>query len=196
MKKIMIIEDLKLHQKKIKDVILELGYEVSAIFDYAEKAVDYIFAGNDLPDLIIIDINLKGAMNGYQAAKKISSKTDIPFIILSARKDEIQDFEASVYLNKPFSSQELKNNVELALYKSDIYKKMLKNNEEKRMILDTIDTQIWYLTDSETYGKVNQAHADFIGLDKSDIENQKLTKFLSEKEFDICIVGNQKVLAL
>ncbi|MGM0500433.1 MAG: PAS domain S-box protein [Bacillota bacterium] len=193
MKKIMIIEDLKLHQKKIKDVILELGYEVSAIFDYAEKAVDYIFAGNDLPDLIIIDINLKGAMNGYQAAKKISSKTDIPFIILSARKDEIQDFEASVYLNKPFSSQELKNNVELALYKSDIYKKMLKNNEEKRMILDTIDTQIWYLTDSETYGKVNQAHADFIGLDKSDIENQKLTKFLSEKEFDICIVGNQKV---
>jgi len=193
MKKIMIIEDLKLHQKKIEDVILELGHQVSAVFAYGEKAVDYILKENNSPDLIIIDIILKGEINGYQAAKKISLETNIPFIILSSQKGEIEDLEASVYLNKPFSKQELKNNIELALYKYEIHKKMLKNNEEKKMILDTIDTQIWYLKDPETYGKVNQAHADFIGFNKSDIENKKLTKFLAKEEVEVCNTGNQKV---
>ncbi len=193
MKKIMIIEDLKLHQKKIKDVILDLGYEVSAVFAHGEKAIDYILKENNSPDLIIIDIILKGEMNGYQVAKKISLNTNIPFIFLSSRQDEIDDFEASVYLNKPFSSQELKNNIELALYKFDIYQKMTKNYEEKKMILDTIDTQIWYLKDPETYGKVNQAHADFIGFDKSEIENKKLNEFLSEKEVKVCNFSNQQV---
>jgi diguanylate cyclase (GGDEF)-like protein/PAS domain S-box-containing protein len=195
MKKIMIIEDSKLHQKKIKNTISDLDYEVSGVFAHGEKAVDYILKENNIPDLIIIDIILAGEMNGYQAAKKICSETDIPFIFLTIKKDEIKDFEASVYLNKPFNKQELKNNIELALYKHNIYKTMIKNNEEKEMILDTIDTQIWYLKDPKTYGKINQAHADFLGFDKSDVENKKLTDFFEEEEAKICNLGNIKVFS-
>ena len=193
MKELVIIEDIKLHQQKIKEVVLELGYKVAGIFNYGEKAVDYILKEENTPDLIIIDITLEGKMNGYQVAEKISSGSDIPFIFLSGESAEIKDFKASVYLNKPFNKKELKNNIELALYKHNIHQQMLKSNEEKEMILDTIDTQIWYLKDPATYGRVNQAHADFIGLDKSDIENKRLIKFLKADEAEICNLGNQKV---
>jgi len=193
LKKIMIIEDSKLHQEKIKDIISDLDYEVSGVFDQGKKAIDYILKENYHPDLIITDIILEGKMDGYQTAKKIRAETNIPFIFLTSKKEEVEELEASVYLNKPINKIELKNNIKFVLYKHKIFKKMKKNNEEKEMILDTIDTQIWYLKDPKTYGKVNQAHADFIGLDKSDIEDKKLTNFLDEEEAKICNLGNTKV---
>ena len=110
MKEIIIIEDTKLHQQKIKNAVLDLGYQVAGVFAYGEKAVDYILNENNNPDLIIIDIVLAGKMDGYQVAKKIGSEIDIPLIFLSMKKDEIKNCEAYVYLNKPFSKQELKNN--------------------------------------------------------------------------------------
>jgi len=136
---------------------------------------------------------LEGKMDGHQAAKIIGSETDIPFIFLTDKKNESKDFETSVYLNKPFSKHELKNNIELALYKHSIYKKMIKIKEEKEMILDTTDTQIWHLKDLETYGKVNQAHASFIGHDKSYIENRKIIDFFKKKEAEKYKLDNKKV---
>jgi len=194
-KEIMIIEDSKLHQQKIKNIISELEYKVSKVFAYGEEALDYILNERNYPDLLIIDIVLKGEVDGYQIAKKITSETNIPFIFLTAHLEQIEDFEASVYLNKPFNKEELKNNIELALYKHQTQKKMLKNNEEINMILDTIETQVWYLKDPLTYGRVNQAHADFLGVKKSDIENKDITDFLDAEEASICNTGNKKVFS-
>ena len=193
MKEIIIIEDSKLHQKKIKNIISELEYKASKVFAYGEDAVDYIINKGNHPDLIIIDIILKGEVDGYQVAKKITSETNIPFIFLTAHLDQIEDFEASVYLNKPFNKEELKNNIELALYKNQMQKKILKNNEERNMILDTIETQVWYLKDPVTYGRVNQAHADFLGFEKEAVENKNLKDFLSRKAAQTCNLGNQRV---
>ena len=65
--------------------------------------------------------------------------------------------------------------------------------EEQKLLLETIDTQIWYLTDEETYGKVNKAHSDFLGVNKSDIEYKKIGGFLSKEEAEICRQGNKEV---
>ena len=65
--------------------------------------------------------------------------------------------------------------------------------KEQELLLETIDTQIWYLIDEETYGKVNKAHADFLGLNKSDIEHKKLGELLLEEETKICIKRNKEV---
>ena len=193
MKEIMIIEDSKLHQKKIKNIISELEYKASKVFAYGEDAVDYIINKGNHPDLIIIDVILKGEVDGYQVARQITSETNIPFIFLTAHLDQIEDFEASVYLNKPFNKEELKNNIELALYKNQMQKKILKNNEERNMILDTIETQVWYLKDPVTYERVNQAHADFLGFEKEAVENKNLKDFLSRKAAQTCNLGNQRV---
>lgn len=194
MKKIMIIEDSRLCQERIKDIILDIGYKVDGIFAYGEKAVKYILNENNAPDLIIIDIMLKGKMNGYEVAKAINSKKNIPFIFLTSKIDKIEDYKASTYLNKPFNEKELKNNIKIALNKHEMYKKMLKNDEEKEMILNTTDIQIWYLKDSETYGKVNFAHAKFLGCDKNYIDGKKIIEFFGKKEAKKYIKNNKEVL--
>ncbi len=193
MKEIIIIEDSKLHQQKIKNIISELDYQVSKVFAYGEEAVDYIINQGNHPDLVIIDIILKGEIDGYQVAQRINLESNIPFIFLTAHLDRIDEFGASVYLNKPFNKEELKNNIELALYRHQSHEKVLKRNKERNMILDTIETQVWYLKDPTTYGKANQAHANFLGLEKSDIENKDLNNFLAHKEAQICNQGNKRV---
>lgn len=65
--------------------------------------------------------------------------------------------------------------------------------EQYACMLDDTDMQLWILKDTETYGFVNQAHADFLGKEKRDIENKKLWEVLSEKEAQQCIYSNIKV---
>ncbi len=65
--------------------------------------------------------------------------------------------------------------------------------EEQKLLLDTIDAQIWYLKDEETYGKVNQAFADFVGVNKSEIEHKNISEAINMRKIEICIKENERV---
>ena len=67
--------------------------------------------------------------------------------------------------------------------------------EEHALLLENIPTQIWYLTDEETYGAVNQAHADFLGMAKCDLEHRRLREFLDPDVATVCIEGNREVFS-
>lgn len=67
-------------------------------------------------------------------------------------------------------------------------------NEEQSLLLDTMDAQVWYLTDVETYGLVNRAHAEFLGLKREAIEYKKLDEFLSKEVAAIYKASNLAVL--
>jgi PAS domain S-box-containing protein len=66
-------------------------------------------------------------------------------------------------------------------------------NEEQALLLDNIETQIWYLTDIKTYGAVNRAHAVFLGINEENLEGKSLYNVLSEQEADVCVAGNVEV---
>ncbi len=70
---------------------------------------------------------------------------------------------------------------------------MRKKSEERHLLLDTIDAQVWYLSDIETYGAVNRAHADFLGFHPREIAYKKLEDFLSPKVAEVCRAGNIEV---
>ena len=81
----------------------------------------------------------------------------------------------------------LRNQAEQALQDKD---------SQQVILLDNIETQVWYLTDAETYGSVNQARADFFGVEKKDMENKSLYDLMSTRnEAEICIAGNQDVFS-
>ncbi|MCP4691311.1 MAG: PAS domain-containing protein, partial [Desulfobacterales bacterium] len=65
--------------------------------------------------------------------------------------------------------------------------------EEQELLLDNIQPQIWYLTDKETYGAVNKVRAEFLGLEKEEMERKTLWEMLSREEAGICYEGNQRV---
>jgi len=65
--------------------------------------------------------------------------------------------------------------------------------EEQELLLDNIEAQVWYLTDVETYGIVNKAMADFLGMQKENLEGKKLRDILSKEEARACITFNKEI---
>ena len=68
-----------------------------------------------------------------------------------------------------------------------------RKSEEQRLLLDNIKTQVWYLSDAGTYGRVNRAHADFLGFHPREIAYRKLEDFLSPDVAAVCRSSNQAV---
>lgn len=64
--------------------------------------------------------------------------------------------------------------------------------QEQELLLNMVDIQIWYLKDELTYGKVNQAFADFIGMGKSKIQGKKITEIHSAETAQNIIESNKK----
>lgn len=68
-----------------------------------------------------------------------------------------------------------------------------RKSEEQALLLESIPIQLWYLTDIDTYGAVNQAHADFLGLPKEAIENKRLEELFPQEVVQVCKAGNMEV---
>ena len=130
-KKILIIEDDHVIGMEIKDRLETLGYNVLTRLSYGEDAIEQ--AGDLHPDLILMDIQLAGEIDGIQAADKIRDLYDIPVVYLTAYADDNTLERAKItepfgYVLKPFEERELVSTIEMALYKHVIEQK-LKNNE-------------------------------------------------------------------
>ena len=66
-----------------------------------------------------------------------------------------------------------------------------RKSEEQELLLDNIETQVWYLKDSETFGAVNLSRANFFGISKRDMENRKVKDVMKKDEAELCIAGNR-----
>ena len=129
---ILIVEDDGIIAKDIQNTLEGLGYAVAAITSNAEGAIEK--AAETQPDLVLMDIMLEGDMDGVEAAEQIRDRFGIPVVYLTAHADEKTLHRAKTtgpygYILKPFNEMELHTNIEIALYKSGLEKK-LKENEQ------------------------------------------------------------------
>lgn len=108
--RILIVEDNVIVAMDISSRIKNMGYEVTSCVTRGETAVKE--AIENPPDIILMDIQLKGKMNGIEAAKAIKAETEIDIIFLSAFADksigrESEKIKPLGYLTKPVSDKEL-----------------------------------------------------------------------------------------
>jgi PAS domain S-box-containing protein len=68
-----------------------------------------------------------------------------------------------------------------------------RRNEEQALLLDTMEAQVWYLSDAETYGLANRAHAEFLGRTPEEIQYRRLGEFLPREEAAVCLENNQAI---
>ena len=127
--KILIVEDEILVATDIQESLEYLGYSVQGNVDTGLKAIEAV--EKELPDLVLMDINLKGEMTGIEAAKIITQKHDVPIIYLTANADIDTVNKAKValpygYIIKPFTDKDLQTNIEIAIFKfeNDLKNKM------------------------------------------------------------------------
>ena len=118
--RILIVEDEAIIALDIGQQLARLGYETVGHASEGEEAVR--MAGESRPDLVLMDIQLGGDMDGIAAAKLIRERHRLPIVFLTAfAADDIlaraKLIEPFGYILKPFSERELRTVLEMALYK-------------------------------------------------------------------------------
>jgi len=126
-KQILVVEDERIIAEVIRKNLLGLGYEVPAVVSTGEKSIEKVEELS--PDLVLMDIMLKGEMDGIEAAEKICSSFNIPVVYLTAYSDQKILGRAKItepygYILKPFRERELQINIEIALYRHEMEKKI------------------------------------------------------------------------
>ncbi len=129
---ILVVEDERIVAEDIQKSLEGLGYTISAVVSSGKEAIKR--AQEDNPDLVLMDIVLKGKMDGIEAAKHIYSEYNIPVVYLTAYADEKKLQRAKVtepygYLLKPFEDKELHIAIEIALYKHEMEKKVRESEQ-------------------------------------------------------------------
>jgi hypothetical protein len=118
--KILIVEDERIVALNIQNRLESLGYAVAANVPSGEAAIQ--IAAQSRPDLILMDIKLKGKVDGIEAAGQIRNRFQLPVVYLTAYTDDETLNRAKLtepygYILKPFESRDLCTTIEVALYK-------------------------------------------------------------------------------
>ncbi len=132
-KKIMVVEVEMLVSTAIQQSLKKLGYDIAGHASTGEEAVELARRAN--PDLVLMDINLPGKLDGIEAARQIREAAAIPIVFLTAYSDPATVQRARItepygYIVKPFAERELEITISIAFYREQIDK------EKDRLLTD------------------------------------------------------------
>ena len=164
---ILIVEDESIVALDIQNRLRRLGYTVAGFVASGEDAI--VKTAEIKPDLVLMDIKLKGAMDGIEAAGQIKAKFGTPSIYLTAFADEAtlqraKETEPLGYLIKPFEERELLATIRMAMYRLQI-ERQLQNSEQKfRSIIQQAMDGIFLIDVDGCIIEWNLAQANITGI--------------------------------
>jgi PAS domain S-box-containing protein len=140
--RVLIVEDEVIVAEDIAGKLRELGYDVCGSAVRGEEAVELV--RKERPNLVLMDIRLKGAMDGVQAAEQVRREHDVPVIYLTAHSDRATLERAKLtdpfgYVLKPFDERELHTHIEMALYRHDADRKL---RDSRRAALSVMEDSV------------------------------------------------------
>ena len=177
--KILVVEDESIIAEDIRRSLENLGYSVPSVVSSGETAINK--AKEERPDLVLMDIMLKGKMDGIEAAGKIRSEFNIPIVYLTAYGDDNILARAKItepfgYLIKPFKDRELKINIEIALYKYRMEGKLKESKEFYESVLEGIVNGVWVTDKNDIIVYANKGMGAVEGLANDTIMGVQVLK--------------------
>lgn len=189
--RILIVEDEAIIAMEVESQLKNLGYEVTSIVDTGEKAIAK--AEEDIPDLMLMDIRIKGEMDGIETAEIIKNRFGIPVIFSTAYLDQERIGRAKItmpfgYVLKPIQERELKVTLEMALYvaKVDLERKKAEHLFSQLFLQSKTSTQLF-----DTKGNcimVNQVFCDLFGVDAEVITDGRYNVFEDQAAIDSGVI--------
>jgi AmiR/NasT family two-component response regulator len=139
--RILIVEDEPIMAQVLRQQLVEVGYDPVADTPTGEEAI--VLAGQLRPDLVFMDIELAGTMDGISAAQILKQQFGLAVVYLTALSSETflqraKVTEAFGYIVKPFETRELRIIVEMALFKKQAEQALRKKNAELQAALDQV----------------------------------------------------------
>ena len=184
---ILVVEDEAFIAFEIKDRLMNLGYGITGIVFTGEEAIKE--AIKNKPDLILMDIQLRGDIDGVEAATKIGQQLNIPVIYLTAHGENAILERAKItepygYLIKPFNEIELRSAIEMALYKHEAERKIRESEEKFRELFNKASCAI-FIFDLEGHIKeINQEAIDRLKYNRQELLAMKIFDLQPQESID------------
>lgn len=185
MTKILIVEDERIIAEDIKRTLINYGYEVLAITSSGKEAIE---KAKELdPDLILMDIILKGDMSGIETVNKINQDIDIPVIFLTAIADEstIQSAKKvlpQAYIVKPFENEELHAAIEIAIVKHEAKIKLEESKAKFESIFMGNPEPSVYLDNDLHIISINPQFRRYFGYNLDEVKGKHIDDIIVHKE--------------
>lgn len=172
-KRIFVVEDEKIVAMDIKNRLRVLGYHISGSAVSGREAIEKVCT--DRPDLVLMDIILKGSMDGIEAANTIMRACDTPFIFLTAFADNKTVERAKSagpygYLVKPFNDQELDIAIKIGIYRHTMDRQVKASEERYRIMFESTGNPTVIIEPDLTVSRVNGEFERVLGFGRVDIE--------------------------
>ncbi|MEG4249535.1 ATP-binding protein [Microcoleus sp. Pol10D4] len=140
--KILVVEDEVIVAQDIAGRLKKLGYAVTATVSSGEEAIQK--ALENPPDLVLMDIVLKGEIDGVTAAEKIRTNRNVPTVFLTAYADDQTLQRAKLtdpfgYIIKPFQQNDLRVAIEIALHRHEIETKMRESLKAAEAVRESVE---------------------------------------------------------
>lgn len=181
-KSILIVEDEGVVALSMQAALRKLGYKVVGIAVTGKEAI--ALATEHKPDVILMDIHIKGDMDGIQTTEKLNQIMDIPVIFLTAYADDETVRRAiktrsHSYLVKPYNPRELYSNIEFAIYKRRMKTRLGSNRENLELFL-TKSADAGMIIDMQNFIVfANSAAETLLGWTKEEMQGKKFFALVS-----------------
>lgn len=180
--KILVVEDEVIVAWTIASQLTQLGYTVVGTASSGAAAIDK--ANSSKPDLVLMDVVLKGEMDGITAAIQICSQHDVPVVFLTAYADEntLQRAKSVLplgYIVKPFSPGELRVAVELALFKHQVEQELRTNRAYLATLLHSMNDAVLATDEQGLVTFMNPAAEALTGWREAEAFGQDATEVLN-----------------
>jgi PAS domain S-box-containing protein len=191
--RILIVDDEIVIAKELEARLIRFGYEVAGIASSGQEAI--ALTAQTKPTLVLMDSVLKGGMDGIETAAGIRQCLPVPIIFLTADTDEVALRRAKVtepfaYIIKPFTEQELRINIEMALYKDEAKKQTLEL--EERFFAVSID-MLCFLGFNGYFKRLNPAWEKTLGFTRQELLSKPFIEFVHPDDRERTLNQNGKV---
>lgn len=197
--RILIVEDDMITAADIALQLTKLGYEVIGIAGRAKEALTYM--EDQPPDLIIVDILLKGSMDGIELSAAIRQRYELPIIFLTANADEptferAKQVKPLAFISKPFKKLDLRHAVALAADQIQKREEEQGNKEEAkepsfiledRIFIKEKDRLIKIMLEEILYIEAQRSYSRIYTIDKEFFLSIPLGNLLEKIEADFLI---------
>ncbi len=188
--RILIVEDEAIIGMHLKATLSGLGYDVVGLVKNAEETVRE--CGTRLPDLILMDIVMPGAMDGIEAAGIIMKTYDIPVVYLTGNADmttvaRARETNPYGYVIKPINAQHLFSTIDTALHRRGLEMKLRDSEVKYRRIAENMVDLISWVDRDDNFTYVSPSHQKLLGYTLDDLYRMKL--------FDLVHPDDKKMVA-
>lgn len=185
--RLLIVEEEALEAEDIRERVTQAGYTVVTAVPSAQEALDA--AERDRPDLVLMDIRLKGTMNGREAAARLRAQYDVPVVYWATRSDaatyqHAREVAPHGCLIEPFLAVEIRTTLETALYRAAVERRLREGEAQHRQLGCSLPALISHTDAQGRYTFVNDAYQTWFQVPAYHILGRHVRDVLGPETFE------------